>query len=171
MFLDFTKFISLLDSGDFIDESKFVKVVSSKMYLLKDPFYSSSSGSEILNSEHIKVCQNYIEDYYGRTHFQLRLNGSKTKNIWICKPAAKSRGRGIFLTSSYDEIRSLLEDHKEKWVIQKYIEEPFLLLNRKFDFRQWILVTDIFPLTIWFYEENYLRFCSVEYNDYDISNT
>jgi tubulin monoglycylase TTLL3/8 len=41
-----------------------------------------------------------------------------------------------------------------------------LVLNKKFDIRQWVLVTDFNPLTIWFFDRSYCRF-GVE--DFDIN--
>ena len=55
-------------------------------------------------------------------------------------------------------------------VIQKYIERPFLIENRKFDIRQWFLVTSWQPLELYIYNEGYCRFSKKEYDLKDLNN-
>jgi tubulin monoglycylase TTLL3/8 len=42
--------------------------------------------------------------------------------------------------------------------------------NRKFDLRIWVLVTDLNPLTIWFWNKPYVRFPAADYNDANLDD-
>ncbi|KAF0700233.1 Aste57867_9242 [Aphanomyces stellatus] len=105
---------------------------------------------------------------------QFHLNGgAESKNVWIVKPAGMSRGRGIRVFNQLKELLEYadVENHKEcQWIVQKYIENPLLVCNRKFDIRQWVFVTSWNPLTVWFYLDCYLRFSSEEYQVDDLSD-
>ncbi|KAF0686913.1 Aste57867_21307 [Aphanomyces stellatus] len=88
-----------------------------------------------------------------------------TRNIWIAKPSGLSQGRGIELIASRAQLEAFKAGHEDKAVvIQQYVERPFLILGRKFDIRQWVLVTATAPLTIYWYRECYLRFSSKAYS-------
>lgn len=39
-----------------------------------------------------------------------------------------------------------------------------IILQKKFDIRQWVLVTSVEPLQVWFWKKPYLRFSSADYD-------
>jgi hypothetical protein len=53
------------------------------------------------------------------------------------------------------------------FVVQKYIENPLLIAERKFDIRVWVLLKE--DMTLYFFKEGYLRMSSERYC-LDISN-
>jgi len=80
------------------------------------------------------------------------------------KPSGLSRGRGIQVHNNINKILNLIIEEKDVYVAQKYIEYPLIVNKRKFDIRQWVLVTDFNPLTIFIYDEFYVRFALYEYD-------
>ncbi|PVD20598.1 hypothetical protein C0Q70_18754 [Pomacea canaliculata] len=75
--------------------------------------------------------------------------------FWIMKPVAKSQGKGIFLFKRLKDItvwrkgtdsQRLSDQTKETpetYVVQRYIENPYLIGGRKFDLRIYVLVTSV----------------------------
>lgn len=94
--------------------------------------------------------------------------GRKPANLWIVKPGENSnRGNGITVCNSLDQIKSELKSNphpktgKHTFIIQKYIEKPFLINKRKFDIRCFSLVTCLNGvLQAYFFSEGYLRTAS-----------
>lgn len=106
------------------------------------------------------------------TPSQASINDAEPRNVWIIKPAGKSRGRGISCSSDVGKIlKNRGGNSKEAhWVVQKYIERPLLIMKRKFDIRQWVLVTGWNPLTVYFFTDCYLRFCCVDFTLDNLKN-
>ena len=68
------------------------------------------------------------------------LNGARdaigaSKNVWIMKPVALSRGRGISLLNDLGQVT-----YGEAVIVQKYIENPLLLDGFKVGFLSYRLV-------------------------------
>ena len=100
---------------------------------------------------------------------QYKLNGFR--NIWIMKPSNLSRGRGVTCVDSLQPIeQSLTATNDSGLIVQKYIENPLIIDKRKFDIRQWVLVTSLNPLTIYMWKEPYLRFGAEDYIMDDLNN-
>eukprot|EP00826_Nyctotherus_ovalis_P042405 TRINITY_DN4358_c0_g1_i15.p1 TRINITY_DN4358_c0_g1~~TRINITY_DN4358_c0_g1_i15.p1 ORF type:complete len:324 (-),score=67.05 TRINITY_DN4358_c0_g1_i15:256-1227(-) len=106
---------------------------------------------------------------YNKAYPQSKITGCS--NIWVVKPSFSSRGIGVHcINSPKDELCSVKKTKAK--VVQKYIERTFLLLipgpsskleKRKFDLRQWVLVTSVSPLIVYMFSSCYLKICGSEF--------
>ncbi|XP_068509142.1 tubulin polyglutamylase TTLL5 isoform X2 [Syngnathus scovelli] len=97
----------------------------------------------VLPSEYQEFCSCYAKD----------------RGPWIIKPVASSRGRGIYLVSNPNQISV-----DENILVSRYIPNPLLIDEFKFDVRLYVLVTSYDPLLIYVYEEGLARFATVKYD-------
>jgi len=74
------------------------------------------------------------------------------------KPEALSQGKGIFITKNFGQI-----DPTEHLVVQKYLNKPHLIDEYKYDFRVYVLVTNVQPLRIFWYKDGLARFATEKY--------
>ncbi|XP_059153430.1 probable tubulin polyglutamylase TTLL9 [Physella acuta] len=97
--------------------------------------------------------------------------------IWIMKPAAKSQGRGIFLFRKLKDITdwkkgeyqpladpNVPKDIPETYVVQRYIDNPYLIGGRKFDIRIYVLVLSFNPMKVWLYRGGFARFSNSRFS-------
>ena len=113
------------------------------------------------------------DDYYmqPRTYIlpadssELQADYKRAKEkVFILKPSASSRGRGIRLIRKLSEISW----NKEKkcyrdCIVQQYIGNPYLINGLKFDMRVYVLVTSVDPLRIYLFKEGLARFATEKY--------
>lgn len=87
-------------------------------------------------------------------------------NVWILKPNVENRGRGILLHNTEQKILQLQTQYPEQnYIVQKYVEKPFLVYKTKFDIRLFLLtVFDGTRFSIWMYKNCYFKFCSQEFS-------
>ncbi|XP_035467217.2 tubulin polyglutamylase TTLL5 isoform X2 [Scophthalmus maximus] len=97
----------------------------------------------VLPSEYQEFCHSFAKD----------------KGPWIIKPVASSRGRGIYLVSNPNQISM-----DENILVSRYINNPLLIDEFKFDVRLYVLVTSYDPLIVYVYEEGLARFATVKYD-------
>lgn len=83
----------------------------------------------------------------------------RTKGLWIVKPNASSRGRGIFVLRDPAEIPA-----DERVVVSQYIANPLLIQGLKFDIRFYVVVTSYDPLRAYIYREGLARFACKPYS-------
>ena len=107
-------------------------------------------------------------DFYAFTFFYpndkeaLRADMLANKNkVYIKKPSASSRGRGIYLITSVEELEAKEKD--KPCIVQRYIDPPLLVNGFKFDLRVYCLITSIDPLRVYIYKEGLARFCTRKY--------
>ncbi|EDV23631.1 uncharacterized protein TRIADDRAFT_27246, partial [Trichoplax adhaerens] len=84
----------------------------------------------------------------------------REKGLWIVKPIASSRGRGIFLVSQPNQVPL-----DEKLVVSRYVRNPYCIDGYKFDIRLYVLVTSYDPLVIYLYKEGLTRFATMKYDN------
>ncbi|KAM8703691.1 hypothetical protein ACLKA7_008336 [Drosophila subpalustris] len=84
---------------------------------------------------------------------------NKHRGPWIVKPAASSRGRGIFIVNSPDQI-----PQDEQVLVSKYIVDPLCIDGHKCDLRVYVLVTSFDPLIIYLYEEALTSIIPITYD-------
>eukprot|EP00796_Vickermania_ingenoplastis_P010301 gene10301-7203_t len=100
-------------------------------------------------------------------------------SMWIVKPSAGAKGRGIWLLRGAAEAEQVVQEVLSskahtgpkgvRCLAQAYVPRPLLLKGRrKFDVRIWVLLQS--PYTIYAYSQGSCRTASTAYDPTDMSN-
>jgi tubulin monoglycylase TTLL3/8 len=97
----------------------------------------------------------------------------KIHNIWIIKPGEfTNRGNGITVCSKLSDIKAILKNvrkldnwNNRTYIVQEYLDKPFLYCKRKFDIRHYMLITCVNgQIKGYWYQLGYIRTTSFEYS-------
>jgi tubulin polyglutamylase TTLL9 len=100
-------------------------------------------------------------------------------NMWIMKPVGSAQGKGIFIFTKLSEISDWKKDYKWKsdepqaaaYIVQRYINNPYLIGGKKFDMRIYALVTSFNPLNVWLYRTGFCRFTNQRYSKETVTSS
>mmetsp|Transcript_9318 Transcript_9318/g.16349 ORF Transcript_9318/g.16349 Transcript_9318/m.16349 type:complete len:608 (+) Transcript_9318:115-1938(+) len=84
---------------------------------------------------------------------------------FILKPTDRGEGNGIIVMDDWRQLsnwKSKFPDNDEI-VVQTYLPNPFLIRDRKWDMRTYVLVSSISPLRMYMYRDGLIRFASSKY--------
>lgn len=126
------------------------------------------SGTKISQWNHYKC----MRDKHGPDAFQympktiilqsdmdlLKKELLENREPWILKPSLGKQGVGIFIVTAPQSIPLV-----GKYVAQKYIVNPLLVLGRKFHLRLYLAVTNLHPLRILLHKQGLVLFASMNY--------
>ncbi|KAG7487764.1 hypothetical protein MATL_G00026920 [Megalops atlanticus] len=99
--------------------------------------------------------QNYVKE----------LRRKRKQKTFIVKPANGAMGHGISLIRNCEKLPA--QDH---FIVQEYLDKPFLMEGYKFDLRIYILVTSCDPLRIFLYNDGLVRMGTEKYHAPNESN-
>ncbi len=107
----------------------------------------------ILPDEYQTVCET-LEAQFGY------LDPHTDVGLFIIKPQASSRGRGIEVVRKFGQIPT-----SGKNVLSRYIPNPLLIDGLKFDLRIFVTVLSFDPLRIYLHEQGLARFATEKFRD------
>lgn len=156
-----------IEMNQILTDKKFLSKIMKKYYecIDKDP------GLYLPVTFHVESIPSIEFERFTEYH---QIQVLKEENcVWIVKPGENSnRGNGIFVTNDIHQIfETVKSENSHSFIIQKYIDRPFLISKRKFDIRLFTLLTSVNSvIQCYFYKEGYLRTSSKEFTTKNLSN-
>lgn len=106
-----------------------------------------------LNSELAEIIGNYLynKDAFLSKNERLYYKSLKLDNSWILKPINMTRSMDMIVTNNIFEIIKNADTGTK--ICQKYIDNPYLVNEKKFDIRYMVLIKSLAPLEVYIYKK------------------
>ena len=129
-----------------------------KMYKRYPDQYDFFPQTYVLPVEYMEF-KSQFEKYARVMHGSSAKKQSKAASeTFIIKPENMCQGRGIYLVKDPTDV-----DHTENCVAQKYITNPFLIDDLKFDIRLYVLLYGVNPLRVFLFKDGLVRLATEPY--------
>jgi hypothetical protein len=138
--------------------------------------YNGIAGNKVTQWKLYK----YMQDTFGKEDFnflptsyvlpqqrhtlQSVIRAGNEQTWYIAKPERLSRARGIFLFQKERDIPD------KPYLAQEYLHRPFLIENRKFHLRLYLLISSLTPLRVYLHREGFALFSADTYRPEDMTN-
>lgn len=107
-----------------------------------------------------------------------RPNPPSRDDLWIMKPGGLSRGEGIKILWNFDKLKKSFREGgklakevvKERYIAQRYIQNPLLLDGRKSEIRVYWLVASLRPMMVLMFHDGTSRLNTMPYKLDDFDN-
>lgn len=99
-------------------------------------------------------------DYSQLINYAKDLKSRKKSKTFIVKPSNGAQGNGILLYKNAEKIPAA-----EHFIVQEYLDKPFLLDGYKFDLRIYVLVTSCDPLRVFLFNDGLVRMSTEKYQN------
>eukprot|EP00040_Diaphanoeca_grandis_P029831 m.175492 g.175492 ORF g.175492 m.175492 type:complete len:453 (-) comp31823_c0_seq2:219-1577(-) len=134
----------------------------------KDEFCHTIQGALDVAGANSKLAS-YVFPCYVLPRDIVNFRQHVAKNLgapWMVKPLARGEGHGLFVATELREIEQgtneFISDANR--LVQPFMTDPFLINQKKFDLRLYVLVTSISPLRVYLYDEGLVRFAASNYS-------
>jgi len=97
--------------------------------------------------------------------FKMQFEDPRKMDTYIVKPQASSQGKGIFLAQTWKNV-----PNSHRYIAQRYISNPYLLDDLKFDLRIYVLLTACDPMKIYLFKDGLVRFATEKYQSANPTN-
>ena len=97
----------------------------------------------------------------------------RSGGVWIMKPIGRAQGKGIFLFTKLSQISDWKKANRwnagpegervDNYIVQRYVDAPYLIGGKKFDLRLYVLVTSYSPLRFYIYRGGFARFSATRF--------